>query len=81
MSQPKFDLAEVKEIAKFLNIGGVLSVVVIALVVGIVWGSGCGPVIHSQSYAHTDPLGRPEIQDHPEAAHAEQTAAPAEHGH
>lgn len=68
MSEARFDVKEAIDTFKWLNLGGVLSVVVIAAVVGVMYGSGCGPVIHSKSYADPHPLtGAPSIQDHPEA--------------
>lgn len=68
MSEGKFDIKQAIEIFKFMNLGGVLSVVLIGAVVGFMYATGCGPVVHSTSWGDPDLLGRPAMQDHPEEA-------------
>lgn len=74
MSESKFDKKEALAIFKFLNMGGVLSVVVIAAVVGAMYATGCGPIVHSKNWGETNVLGHPDMQDHPEAMVADDHA-------
>lgn len=75
MSDNKLDKKQVLEIFKFLNVGGVLAVVVIAAVVGFMYGTGCGPVVPSSSWGETRITGAPVLEDHPEEVVAEEPHA------
>lgn len=67
MAAPQFDKKQVLEIFKYLNAGGIAAVVVIGLVTGVMYGSGCGPIVHSDNYGDEHLSGAPVLQDHPEA--------------
>ncbi len=70
MAAPNIDKKEVLEIFKFLNMGGIAGVVVIGAVVGVMYGSGCGPIRNSNNYGEERLWGTPVLEAHPEAAAA-----------
>ena len=63
---PKIDLKEAIDIFKWMNRGGIASLIPIGGVIGVMLLTRCGPVLHSTNYGDENLAGQITMQDHPE---------------